>query len=99
MSRLKTYLAADSKNLQTASEDMQDFVSYFYTALKNEGTVLTDDIDTSDDTYKKYQNGKISLSQYLQYAISANWIDLSVLKIGDSYYSTEEIYKNWSIMD
>ena len=29
----------------------------------------------------------------MQYAISANWIDLSVLKIGDSYYSTEEIYK------
>ena len=94
MSRLKTYLAADSKKTyKQLPEDMQDFVSYFYTALKNEGTVLTDDIDTSDDTYKKYQNGKISLSQYLQYAISANWIDLSVLKIGDSYYSTEEIYK------
>lgn len=92
--KMRKYLAADSNvTYKDLSDDMEDFVTYFYTALKNEGIVLTDEIDTSDTTYKNYQAGKISLSKYLQYAISENWVDLSVLKIGDSYFSTEEIYE------
>ncbi len=75
------------------SDEMAEFAEYFYTALKNAGIVLTDQIDISDATYKKYANGKLSLSRYLQYAISESWIDLGVLEIGDEYYSTSEIYK------
>ncbi|MCH5268137.1 MAG: hypothetical protein J1E62_07310 [Lachnospiraceae bacterium] len=91
--RMKGYLAADSKvTAKSLSDDMEDFMSYFYTALKEEGLILTEEIDTSDSTYKDYLNDKISLSTYLQYAISENWVDLSVLKIGAEYYSTEEIY-------
>lgn len=94
INRMRKHLASDSKSTyKTLPEDMGDFVTYFYTALKNENIVLTDEIDTTDDMYKDYQAGKISLSKYLQYAISENWVDLSVLKIGDSYYSTEEIYE------
>lgn len=93
MKKMRTYLAADSKITSSQmSDDMSDFISYFYQALKNEGIVLTDEVDTSDTTYKNFQSGRISLSEYLQYAISQNWIDLSVLKIGDTYYSAEEIY-------
>lgn len=94
LNKVRGYLAVDSKaTAKTLSDDMEEFVSYFYTVLKNEGIVLTDEIDTTDSVYKDYQEGKISLSKYLQYAISENWIDLSVLKIGESYFSTEEIYQ------
>jgi len=75
------------------SEDMAEFTDYFYELLKNKKIVLTDQIDTEDVTYKKYAAGKLSLSLYLQYAISENWIDLSGLDIGDKYYSTSEIYE------
>lgn len=92
--KMRKHLASDSNTLsKDLSEDMADFVSYFYTALKNENIILTGDIDTTDATYKDYQNGKISLSKYLQHAISQNWVDLSVLNIGESYFSTEEIYE------
>ncbi len=94
MKQLKKYLAVDSSwTSKKLSDDMSDFVDYFYKILKNKGIVYTDQIDTSDATYVKYSKGKISLSAYLQYAISKNWIDLSVLNIGDGYYSTEEIYQ------
>ena len=79
-----------SKNL---SSDMEDFLDYFYSALKENGIVVTSAIDTSDATYKSYANGNISLSRYLQYAISQQWIDLSALNIGNDFYSTQEIYK------
>lgn len=92
--KMRKYLASDSNTTyKDLSDDMGDFVTYFYTALKNEGIVLTEEIDTSDSTYRDYLSGKVSLSKYLQYAISENWIDLSVLKIGESYFSTEEIYE------
>lgn len=92
--KMRRYLAADSDTTsKDLSDDMADFVAYFYTVLKNEEIILTGDIDTADATYLDYQNGKISLSKYLQYAISQNWVDLSVLSIGESYFSTEEIYE------
>lgn len=75
------------------SEDMAEFTDYFYELLKDKGIVLRDQIDTSDETYKKYAAGKLSLSRYLQYAISENWIDLSRLDVGDKYYSSSELYE------
>lgn len=92
-SKLRSILADDSK--QTAkqlSDSMEDFVDYFYKLLKNENIVLVDEVDSSDETFKKYTSNKISLSEFLQYAITKNWIDLSVLNIGNGYYSTEELY-------
>lgn len=74
------------------SDTMEDFIDYFYKVLKTNGIVIVDDVDSSDATFKKYAADKISLSQFLQYAISKSWVDLSVLNIGEEYFSTEEIY-------
>lgn len=94
MGKMRNYLDPDSDTTyKDMSEDMGDFVTYFYTALKNENIILSGDIDTADTTYRDYQNGKVSLSKFLQYAISQNWVDLSILSIGESYFSTEEIYE------
>lgn len=88
---LRTESTTTSKNL---SSEMGDFVDYFYTVLKDNSIVLTENIDTNDNTYRNYANGNISLSKYLQYAISAQWIDLEMLDIGDDlYYTTQEIYE------
>lgn len=87
---LKTGSSVTSRDL---SDDMAEFTDYFYELLKDKNIVLKDQIDTSDDMYKKYASGKLSLSRYLQYAISENWIDLSKLDIGDRYYSSSELYE------
>ena len=93
MGEMRKLLASDSKKTEKdISEDMQEFLEYFYTALKNEGIVISSQIDTSDAVYKKYAAGKLSLSSYLQYAISENWVDLGKLNIGNDYFSTEELY-------
>lgn len=76
-----------------ASEEMQDYLSYIYTLLKNNGVLISSEIDTEDSTYLDYQDNKISLSKFLQYALSKNWIDLDKLNIGEEYYSTEELYE------
>lgn len=92
--KMRRILAVNSK--QTAkqlSDSMQDFVDYFYKVLKNDGIILTKEVDESDVTFKKYTSSKISLSEFLQYAISKNWVDLGLLDVGEQYFSTEEIYE------
>lgn len=81
-----------TRTAKELSDSMEDFIDYYYKALKTDGVILIDEVDSSDATFKKYVADKISLSQFLQYAISKGWVDLSVLNIGEEYFSTEEIY-------
>ena len=93
-SRLKTILGVNStQTSKELSEEYQAYQSYIYTFLSEQGVLLKNEIDNEDSKYKAYSNGKISLSEFLQYAIANNWIDLSKLEIGDDYYSSTEIYK------
>lgn len=91
--KLSTILSADSKaTSKTIPDALDDFVDYFYDVLKSDGVILVNDVDTSDETFKKFSKDKISLSAFLQYAITKNWVDLGVLNIGENYFSAEEIY-------
>lgn len=91
--KMKDILAVDSKKTaKQLSDSMAEFVDYFYNVLKNDGVILVNEVDNSDASFKDFANGKLSLSKFLQYAITKNWVDLSVLDIGESYFSTEEIY-------
>ncbi|BCJ95037.1 hypothetical protein acsn021_26060 [Anaerocolumna cellulosilytica] len=94
VSDLEKLLAYNSTTLnKSASEDMQDYLSYIYKQLSSQGVLMSAEIDTADSIYLDYHNNKISLSKFLQYAISKNWVDLSKIDIGDEYYSTEELYQ------
>lgn len=109
LSELRSRLSIDSDTLNsTVSESMADYLNYVFTKLKNDGillskqsditdsTSLLEPIDTTDETYIKYTEDKISLSKFLQYAISKNWVNLDKLidkqVEGDAYYSTDELY-------
>lgn len=92
--KMRTILAVNSTTTEKQlSDSMAEFIDYFYKALKSDGVILTDEVDSSDATFKKYVADKISLSEFLQYAISKSWVDLGVLNIGEQYFSTEEIYE------
>lgn len=92
--RLKRYLKYD---YAVAADDLPDatveYLDYIYSMLRSDEIISTEKMDKTDETYNKYANGKISLSKFLIYAISNNWIDLSALNVGNDYYSTEEIYQ------
>lgn len=59
---------------------MQEYLTYICDdLLTNTLKVLkSDSIDTADETYKAWKNDQsISLKDYLNYAASQNWIDIS----------------------
>lgn len=91
--KLDVHLAENNTTPNSRLEDeYEEYLTYIYSMLKENNVVLYDDIPEDNAMYKNYVNGKISLSEYLQYLISNNWVDLKKLDIDDDFSSTTEIY-------
>jgi len=86
---------------QDAGEEMEEYLDYVYSTLisKDVGILVSTAIDRTDEVYLDYTNNKISLSQFLQYAISKNWVDLSKLGKGGAYFDNDEWYKDIPHLD
>lgn len=96
----KKALAAIKKQLKytdktpkkSLSDAMNEYVDYIYSMLKTNEVLNTKDISSTDSEYRNYIKGKISLSEFLIYAIRNNWINLKNLDIDANYYSSEEVF-------
>lgn len=92
--KLRHVMAADSTiSNKAAGEAMDDYLDYIYSFLAEKEVLLTDAVDKESDIYQDYADDKASLSEFLQYALSNNWIDLGKLDIGDDFFSTRELYE------
>ncbi|MCF0146217.1 MAG: peptidase [Eubacterium sp.] len=58
------------------------------------GILNPDVVDTTDPVYQAYKTDEnISPTEFLQYAVNSNWIDLTKLDVeNNSYLTTDEIY-------
>lgn len=78
--------------------EMQAYLDYIsLDVFEDTGLLLQDEIDTSDETYLAWTKEEtISLNQYLNYAISKNWIDTSLLSeyiSSERYSDAAEVYQ------
>lgn len=96
MSQLRDPAAASYKSL---SKEMQAYMNYIADDLLMDqaGILSSDAIDTSDKTYIAWTKDEtISLYEYLNYAISKNWINLSGIPQAETeqekYSNLNEIY-------
>lgn len=84
------------KNL---NREMQGYVHYIASELLTSKTniLLRDKIDVNSNIYQAWQDEEINLYEYLNYAISQNWVDTSVIQEyvdGEGKYSdSNEIYQ------
>ena len=77
-------------------EETQEYLSYICNDLHRDtlGIISKDAIDTSDATYKAWTTDEtISLKDYLTYATSQGWIDISSFSPEGEYLDSEEIYQ------
>lgn len=91
---LKEQLISETPTIYNdLSQEYQVYQTYIAdTTLIESGILLADTIDQSDETYKTWQDGTISLREYLTYAISKNWIDVSKVTEENQYLNSDEIY-------
>ena len=76
-------------------EQYQEYFDYICTDLLQNtlGIIEKASVDTSDKTYIAYQDeGEISLREYLTYAASQNWIDISRISSDAEYLDSQEVY-------
>ena len=77
------------------SREYQNYESYIVTLLmsENHGVLIRDEIDRTDATYLAWTRDEtISLKEYLNYAISMNWVDTTKLDLEVQYSDSDEIY-------
>ncbi len=75
------------------SKEYQVYQSNIVKLLNDNGVIMREVVDTTDDTYIAWTIDEvISLNEYLQYCIAQNWIDVSKLELDDKYSDSTEIY-------
>lgn len=84
---------SDPRSNKDLDENNQAYTSYIMKLLKNGGYILSEQIDTTDETYKAWNAGTISLKEYLYHAISMNWVDTTKLEIEEKYPTADKIYQ------
>ncbi len=77
-------------------EQMQEYFEYITEDFlqNSRGVIVKDAVDTSDSIYLAYyDDGRISLKEYLTYAASQNWIDISKITTAEGeYLDSNEVY-------
>lgn len=75
------------------SDEQQVYMSYVLTMLAEKGILEKDSIDKESETYRNWSKEKISLAEYLRYAIAQEWIDITGFETDSKYSDTTEIYE------
>ncbi|MDD6439199.1 MAG: penicillin-binding transpeptidase domain-containing protein [Lachnospiraceae bacterium] len=93
---LKSQLTSDSPTIYNdLTDEMKVYQSYIVdTMLPNAGILNTEAVDKTDQTYKSWKAGTISLKDYLSYAISRDWINIDGIVQQTSYMDSNEVYSS-----
>ena len=81
------------------SYEMQAYIEYIVdTLLTNDtGIIMSDKIDKSDEVYDNWRNQEtINVYEYLNYCLSKNWIDSSILSKYTSNQKYSDLEENYT---
>ena len=96
-SRIMAQLQSDSPTAYCdLPSDMKNYMSYIVSDILMGGdqVLMKSAVNTEDATYIAWAKDEtISLKEYLEYAISMNWVDVSGLDVKNSYMNSQEIYQ------
>lgn len=91
--RLRKELTETRTPYNQLSKEYQVYQSNIVTLLNRNGVIMTEAVDKNDATQIAWADDEvISLSEYLQYCIAQNWIDVSKLELNEKYSDSTEIY-------
>jgi len=96
LSSLENELKNGNTAYQDLPEDMKVYESFIVSMLSSERYNIIDSskVNTNDTTVHAWKELEtISISEYLKYCISQNWVEISELDLSDRYSSGDEIYE------
>lgn len=92
LSRIRQILTAENTAINNLDTEYTAYMEYIYSTLSETGIYNTKKIESTDETYKEYTAGNISLGTFLQYAINQGAIDISPFELSSDYYDSQEVY-------
>ena len=92
LDKLNEYLGSNPVDYNDLSDEYQEYTDYIFDLLVSDNIIIKSQLDSSDDTYKDYIDGKISLKEMIMYAISQNWVNVNNLDIENEYATSSETY-------
>lgn len=79
---------------ENLSKEMQDYESYIIQFMKDQGVLDMDKVNTKDETYLAWTKEEtISMTEFLYYCISQNWIDVTKLDMEETYADSAEEFQ------
>lgn len=91
--KLREELTSKCTPYNKLSVEYQVYESNIVSYLTEKGIIDSSKVDTSDATYVAWTKEEtISLKEYLTYAISMRWIDVSKIDLTSQYADSEEVY-------
>lgn len=93
--KLRTELTEKKTPYKKLKKEYQIYQSNIVTYLMDKGILDTKKIDKTDDTYIAWtKEEKISLNEYLNYAISMGWVDVTKIDLDSKYADSSKIYEH-----
>lgn len=92
LSRIHAILTREHTAMNNLDPEYTAYMEYIYSSLSQNQIYNTKTVPSTDETYKEYLAGNISLGMYLQYAINQGAIDISTFDINSDYYDSQEVY-------
>ena len=90
---LSEELLSGTTAYQSLPAEYKAYESYIINNLLPENNILSG-VDKTDQTYIDWTtNETISIREYLEYAISKNWIDVTQLPLDGKYSDSSEVYQ------
>lgn len=94
LNKIRKELTETKTAYQNLNAEYQVYESYITSMLSKNGIILDSEVDTSDATYIAWREEEtISLAEYIEYAVSMNWIDVSKLELSGKYSDSQEVYE------
>lgn len=93
--KLRTELTEKKTPYKKLKKEYQVYQSNIVSYLMDKGILDSTKIDKTDDTYIAWtKEEKISLNEYLNYAISMGWVDVTKIDLDSKYADSEKIYEH-----
>ena len=95
LNKLTEEMTDTKTTYENLSKEYQVYESYIVQMLYDDNILNSDEVDKDDETYIAWTKDEtISMSEFLHYAISKNWVNVDKLSLDNQYYDSEEIYSS-----
>lgn len=93
LNRIRDELTDRKTPYKDLSDEYKIYETFITSMLSENGVTKDSVIDKEDETYIAWKTEEtISLNEYLKYAISMNWIEVSKIDMQTSYSDSDEVY-------